>query len=84
MPLPKSVNQAGSIGALPGNPIEVTQCEMNDILIPAEATIVFEGVVSNTETAIEEPMAEYYDPIFLGEPKQCPSSRSTLSRTGTT
>lgn len=48
---------------------------MNDILILAEATIVFEEVVSNIETAIEEPMAEYYDHIFLGELKQYPLSR---------
>ncbi|KAJ4221588.1 hypothetical protein FSOLCH5_008925 [Fusarium solani] len=59
------------IGALPGSPVEVTKCEMNDILVPTEAEIVFEGVVSNTETASEGPIAEYHGHIFRGESKQC-------------
>ncbi|KAJ3464572.1 hypothetical protein MRS44_009358 [Fusarium solani] len=63
--------EADFIGALPGSPVEVTKCEMNDILVPTEAEIVFEGVVSNTETASEGPIAEYHGHIFRGESKQC-------------
>ncbi|KAJ3545668.1 hypothetical protein NM208_g2402 [Fusarium decemcellulare] len=72
MPLPKGVNETGFIGALTGKPVEVTKCETNGIRVPADAEIVFEGVVSNTETANEGPMAEYHGHIFPGESKKCP------------
>lgn len=72
MPLPKGVNETGFIGALTGNPVEVTKCETNDIRVPADAEIVMEGVVSRSETASEGPMAEYHGLIFPGETKQCP------------
>ncbi|KAF5005780.1 hypothetical protein FDECE_7790 [Fusarium decemcellulare] len=72
MPLPKGANETDFIGALTGKPVEVTKCETNGIRVPADAEIVFEGVVSNTETANEGPMAEYHGHIFPGESKKCP------------
>ncbi|KAM0433336.1 hypothetical protein ACHAPT_004212 [Fusarium lateritium] len=72
MPLPKGVNETDFIGALTGSPVEVTKCETNDILVPADAELVFEGFVSSSETASEGPMAEYHGHIFPGESKQCP------------
>ncbi|KAF7556567.1 hypothetical protein G7Z17_g1306 [Cylindrodendrum hubeiense] len=72
MPIPKGTNETDYIGALTGNPVEVTKCETNNIRVPADAEIIFEGVVSNSETASEGPMAEYHGLIFPGESKQCP------------
>lgn len=72
MPLPKGANETDYIGALTGKPVEVVQCETSDIFVPAGAEIVFEGVVSRTETASEGPMAEYHGLIFPGESKPCP------------
>lgn len=72
MPIPKGANETDYIGALTGNPVEVTKCETSDIRVPADAEIVFEGVVSSTETASEGPMAEYHGMIFPGESKPCP------------
>ncbi|PYH78787.1 putative 3-octaprenyl-4-hydroxybenzoate carboxy-lyase [Aspergillus uvarum CBS 121591] len=72
MPLPKGVNESEYIGALIGRPVEVTKAETNDILVPANAEIVFEGSISRTETAPEGPMAEYPGLIFPGEQKECP------------
>lgn len=72
MPLPKGVNETGFIGALLGRPVEVTKCETNDIMVPANAEIVLEGVVSLSETAPEGPMAEYHGMLFPGESKPCP------------
>ncbi|EEU36480.1 uncharacterized protein NECHADRAFT_81268 [Fusarium vanettenii 77-13-4] len=71
MPLPEGVNEMGFTGALTESAVEVTQCEMNDILVPTEVKIVFKGVASNTETASEGLMAEYHGHIF-GESRQCP------------
>ncbi|KAF4442241.1 3-octaprenyl-4-hydroxybenzoate carboxy-lyase [Fusarium austroafricanum] len=72
MPIPKGVNEAGYVGALTGNPVEVVKCETNDIYVPAFAEIVYEGFVSATETAPEGPMAEYHGLIFPGESRDCP------------
>ncbi|PYH43904.1 UbiD family decarboxylase [Aspergillus saccharolyticus JOP 1030-1] len=48
MPLPKGVNESAYIGALIGSPIEVTKAEMNGILVPANAEIIFEGIMAIT------------------------------------
>ncbi|KAJ4129032.1 hypothetical protein NW768_007561 [Fusarium equiseti] len=72
MPIPKGENEAAFIGALTGSPVEVTKCETSNIRVPADAEIIFEGTVSQTETAPEGPMAEYHGHIFPGETKPCP------------
>ncbi|KAJ6014068.1 hypothetical protein N7540_008659 [Penicillium herquei] len=72
MPIPKWTNEAGFIGALTGRPVEVVKCETNDIRVPANAEIVFEGTVSTSETATEGPMAEYHGMIYPGQSKQNP------------
>lgn len=72
MPLPKGVNETDFIGTMLGAPLKVTKCETNDLLIPANAEIVLEGVVSMTETAPEGPMAEYPGLVVPGKTKPCP------------
>ncbi|KAG8408185.1 Ferulic acid decarboxylase 1 [Metarhizium acridum] len=75
MPLPKGVNESDYIGALTGSAVQVTRSETSDILVPANAELVFEGVVSSTETAPEGPMAEYHGLIFPGESHEKPLFR---------
>lgn len=72
MPLPKGVNETDFVGALTGKAVDVVKCETNDIWVPANAELVLEGFVSNTETAKEGPMAEYHGHIFPTESQQCP------------
>ncbi|KAJ5739125.1 hypothetical protein N7533_011909 [Penicillium manginii] len=72
MPIPKWTDEAGFIGALVGNPLEVVKCETNDIRIPANAEFVFEGTVSITETAAEGPMMEYHGHVWPNQFKPCP------------
>jgi 4-hydroxy-3-polyprenylbenzoate decarboxylase len=67
MPLPKWTNESEYIGALTGAPVDVVKCESNNLWVPANAEIVFEGVVSISETSPEGPMVEYNGMIFPGE-----------------
>ncbi|KAE8148243.1 3-octaprenyl-4-hydroxybenzoate carboxy-lyase-domain-containing protein [Aspergillus avenaceus] len=66
MPIPKWTNEPDFIGALTGAPVEVVKCETNDLLVPANAEIVLEGVVSVTETVPEGPMVEYNGMVYPG------------------
>ncbi|KAG5788663.1 hypothetical protein H9Q69_012272 [Fusarium xylarioides] len=75
MPILKGVNEAGYVGALTWNPVEVVECETNDIYVPTCAEVVYEGFVSATEAAPEGPMAEYHGHIFPGESHDCPLFR---------
>lgn len=72
MPIPKWTNETDFIGALCGSPVDVVKCETNDIRVPANCEIVFEGTVSISETAPEGPMAEYHGMIFPGTRKTWP------------
>ncbi|KAK1146753.1 hypothetical protein N8T08_002514 [Aspergillus melleus] len=72
MPIPKWTNETEFISAITGKPLEVVQCETNDLWVPANAEMVMEGVVSISETAPEGPMAEYHGLVFPGAAKQCP------------
>ncbi|OQE31798.1 hypothetical protein PENSTE_c001G02231 [Penicillium steckii] len=72
MPIPKWTDEAGFIGALVGNPLDVVKCETNDIRVPANAEFVFEGTVSISETAAEGPMMEYHGHVWPDRSKQCP------------
>lgn len=76
MPIPEGVGETGCIGVLTKNPDEANKCERKNIRVPAQVKIVFEGIVSNSETASEGPIAEYHDLIFPGKSNQCPGSTS--------
>lgn len=60
MPLPDGLSEAEYIGSLVGSPLEVTKCETNDLYVPANAEIVFEGSCSITETGGEGPFGEMH------------------------
>ena len=46
-------------GGLLGEPLEVVQCETSDLLVPARAEIVIEGVIEPRARAQEGPFAEW-------------------------
>ena len=60
MPLPDRVDEAGYLGGLFGEPLELVRCKTVDLEVPATAEIVVEGRVSLDETAPEGPMGEYH------------------------
>ncbi|WP_260636854.1 UbiD family decarboxylase [Streptomyces angustmyceticus] len=59
MPLPDGVEEAGYLGALLGEPLELVRCETVDLQVPASAEIVIEGHLSVERTGIEGPMGEF-------------------------
>jgi UbiD family decarboxylase len=72
MPLPEGFMESSYIGALTGHAIDVVKCETNDLLVPANSEIVFEGTLSATETAPEGPFGEMHGYVFPGDSHQCP------------
>jgi 4-hydroxy-3-polyprenylbenzoate decarboxylase len=60
MPLPERVDEAGYLGGLFGEPLELVRCKTVDLEVPATAEIVVEGHVSIDERAQEGPMGEYH------------------------
>ena len=67
MPLPDGLSEAEYIGALSGEPLQVVKCETNNLYVPANSEIVFEGTCSITETALEGPFGEMHGYIFPGD-----------------
>ncbi|MBO0806880.1 MAG: UbiD family decarboxylase [Actinobacteria bacterium] len=59
LPLPEGADESHFLGALFGEPLEVTRAETVDLPVPATAEIVIEGHVLPGETAPEGPMNEY-------------------------
>ncbi len=59
MPLPEGADESHFLGALFGEPIEVTRAETGDLPVPAAAEIVIEGHIAVDDTAMEGPMNEY-------------------------
>ncbi|XPS69541.1 Phenacrylate decarboxylase [Ascochyta lentis] len=72
-PLPDGVTEAEYIGAMTGTALDVVKCETNDLLVPANSEIVFEGSLSVTETAPEGPFGEMHGYVFPGESHQQPT-----------
>ncbi|EPE08725.1 carboxy-lyase-like protein [Ophiostoma piceae UAMH 11346] len=72
MPLPDGLSEAEYIGCLVGSPIDVVKCDTNDLLVPANSEIVFEGFCSSTETSGEGPFGEMHGYVFPGDVHQMP------------
>ncbi|KAL3429328.1 UbiD decarboxylyase family [Aspergillus tetrazonus] len=72
MPIPDGVTEAEYVGAMVGQPIELTKCDTNDLYIPANSEIVLEGTLSITETGPEGPFGEMHGYIFPGDVHICP------------
>lgn len=58
-PIPRGVSEADVIGGWRKRPLNVVKCETNDLLVPATAEIVIEGVVPPKIRAYEGPFGEY-------------------------
>ncbi|KEQ58048.1 UbiD-domain-containing protein [Aureobasidium melanogenum CBS 110374] len=72
MPLPAGVTEAEYIGSMTGTALDLVKCEANDMLVPANSEIVFEGTLSITETAPEGPFGEMHGYVFPGDTHQWP------------
>jgi 4-hydroxy-3-polyprenylbenzoate decarboxylase len=59
MPIPDWVDEADYIGVYLGEPVDVIQCESNNLHVPATSEIVVEGRLSQNDTVEEGPMGEY-------------------------
>lgn len=58
-PIPEGVSEAEFVGAMVGQPLEVVKCETNDLMVPANSEIVFEGTTSLIDKAYEGPFEDY-------------------------
>jgi 4-hydroxy-3-polyprenylbenzoate decarboxylase len=66
LPLPETLSELKFSGVLRGKRPEVVNCLTVPLLVPAEAEIVIEGIVSATETAPEGPYGDhtgYYNSV---------------------
>ncbi|MGW5253394.1 UbiD family decarboxylase [Streptomyces sp. NPDC004012] len=60
MTLPAGADEVAYLGALLGKPVDVVQCETNDLVVPASAEVVIEGRLSASRDAVEGPFAEFH------------------------
>ncbi|WP_227377691.1 UbiD family decarboxylase [Haladaptatus halobius] len=58
--IPTGRNEANFAGALKGEPIELVECETNNLLVPASAEIVIEGTVQPGKRLDEGPFGDYF------------------------
>ena len=73
--LPTGVQEMEVAGGLMGTPIELVKCVTNDILVPANAEIIIEGVIEPGERDTEGPFGENLG--FMCEVSQKPVARIT-------
>jgi UbiD family decarboxylase len=59
IPVPEGVDEAGFIGALYGEPLELVGCELSDLQVPASAEIVIKGHLSVERVAVEGPFGAF-------------------------
>ncbi|OJJ99594.1 hypothetical protein ASPACDRAFT_29190 [Aspergillus aculeatus ATCC 16872] len=72
MPIPDGVSEAGYVGAMTGRSLELVKCDTNNLYVPANAEIVFEGTLSISERADEGPFGEMHGYVFPGDTHQWP------------
>jgi 4-hydroxy-3-polyprenylbenzoate decarboxylase len=65
--LPIDVDEVGVAGGLAGEPIQVVRGKTVDLLVPAEAEIVIEGLVDVTRLEPEGPFGESHGHVALEE-----------------
>lgn len=67
MPLPDGCTEAEYVGAMTGHALDVVKCETNDLFVPANSEIVFEGTLSISETAPEGPFGEMHVSLLAAQ-----------------
>ncbi|KIW18570.1 hypothetical protein PV08_02858 [Exophiala spinifera] len=72
MPIPDGVSEADYVGAMTGRPLELVKCDTNNLCVPANAEIVFEGTLSVTELGDEGPFGEMHGYVFQGDTHKWP------------
>ncbi|KAG6989501.1 Ferulic acid decarboxylase 1 [Fusarium oxysporum f. sp. conglutinans] len=75
LPVPEGVSEGEYVGALVGKPLDLVKCETNDVLVPANSEIVFEGKMLLKETGQEGPFGDYMGLIFENEGHPMPLFR---------
>ncbi|MCH8322364.1 MAG: UbiD family decarboxylase, partial [Proteobacteria bacterium] len=68
--IPYGVDEFTVAGALAGAPIEVVRGETVDLLVPAHAEMIIEGVVTPGVRAPEGPFGEFFG--YMGPPATAP------------
>jgi 4-hydroxy-3-polyprenylbenzoate decarboxylase len=58
-PLPDTVEEAAFCGYLTGAPIAMSRCQASDLLVPATAEVVIEGVIEPGAVAAEGPFGNH-------------------------
>ncbi|AGB36587.1 UbiD family decarboxylase [Natronococcus occultus] len=58
--IPTGRNEAEFAGGLKGEPIELVECETNDLRVPATAELVIEGEIVPNERRDEGPFGDYF------------------------
>ncbi|KAI9036616.1 UbiD family decarboxylase [Aspergillus affinis] len=68
MPLPDGCSEGEYVGAMTGHAIDVVKCEKNDLLVPANSEIVFEGTISSDpdDCVLEGPFGEMHGYVYPG------------------
>ena len=75
--IPDNVDEYDVASQMLNAPIEMVKCETNDLLVPATAEIVIEGIVSVSETLMEGPYGEHAGYHFEG--KRLPKPRQDIT-----
>ncbi len=65
--LPETMDEVSVAGALVGSPINVVRCRTVDLLVPAEAEIVVEGLIDTEYLEPEAPFGESHGHVNLQE-----------------
>ena len=65
--LPIDLDEVGVAGGLAGEPIQVVRAKTVDLMVPAEAEIVIEGIIDTTVLEPEGPFGESHGHIALEE-----------------
>jgi UbiD family decarboxylase len=72
MPISDGISEAAYVGALTGEPLKLVKCDTNNLYVPANAEIVFEGTISITEQVPEGPYSEMHGVNFPGDSRMMP------------
>lgn len=64
--IPYGVNEVDIVGGFRGEPVPLVKCETSELMVPADAEIVIEGVVRPGERRAEGPFGEYPGYVVSG------------------
>ncbi|MEK6594598.1 MAG: UbiD family decarboxylase [Pseudomonadota bacterium] len=67
MKLPIDLDEVGVAGGVAGGPVNVVRCRTVDLLVPAEAELVIEGLIDTVHLEPEGPFGESHGHVALEE-----------------